>query len=190
MSLVDSGRGCAARPVNLMLGPISRYRRIYNMARNAIAFALIFLIASADCLAQQKHQCLPLSVPSIFVPEDPVTSDGLRSEEFHRLLIESLTKAGFKLKINPAEADTILTTTIGAQIVLDGDGSTPDLAIYDFRLTSRQTGLFRKWIINVPVHDTGSREDRQAIQRLIGKLKKDAAIVSGLSRHACRPNTG
>jgi hypothetical protein len=106
-------------------------------------------------------------VRKIFIEEIPNIQEASKVELF---LKRELQRWGFIIIEDRAGADAILTVEIQAEVILDGDGSVPNKAIYKYELRLTDNELVWKGKIKFPARQSFAEENEYAAQKIAEKI--------------------
>ncbi|HKR58802.1 MAG TPA: hypothetical protein VJS64_03640 [Pyrinomonadaceae bacterium] len=120
------------------------------------------------CLAQRSDNALA-RIKKIFVESFPSAT----RESQVTSVTRKLTKRGFDVVEDRAQADAILTGEAQAEIVLHGDGSVPDKSIFTYRLTLPNTTVVWKHRVRFVSKSTLADDYDFAARKIAEQLSKD-----------------
>jgi hypothetical protein len=146
-----------------------RSRKIIDWLIGLLIFGLTVMASTAQ--QNQKEQLAAIS--SLFVAEISSANDKKWGQDFRTQLEKGLQEKGFIIQSDKSHADAILKTECLAEIVLDGDGSIPNYAIYEFQLYTQKNVLIKKWKIKFASQATKEKDDEMGIQRFTEQIQKD-----------------
>jgi hypothetical protein len=109
-------------------------------------------------------------VRRIFIAEIPGLNETRKVEIF---LKTELLKWGFLIAEDRVGADAILTGVIEAEVILDGDGSIPNKAVYKYELRLTNNELVWKGKVKFPTRRTVVEANQYAAQQLAEKIAAD-----------------
>jgi len=99
-------------------------------------------------------------------------ANGQRDQQKESLARE-LTKAGFEIVDVRSQADATLTTLPQMEIVVDGDGSVPDKAIFTYELALPNSTIVWKHRIKFVSRRTLAEDCDYAATKMAAKILKD-----------------
>ena len=110
------------------------------------------------------------SVRRIFIEEISNIKAVSKVEPF---LKRELQRSGFIIVEDRREADAILTGQIKVELVLHGDGSVPEKAIYEYELRLTNDVMVWKGEVKFPARRNLAEENEYAAQKIAEKISRD-----------------
>lgn len=144
-----------------------RQRRIKEIAIYLLFAGLVLTSAEGQTNSQGKLA----AVSSIYIAIPTTGNDA--GQPLRNRLTKELTLKGFTIVTEESQADAVLEIEVSAIVTLDGDGSEPNYAIYEFSLYSQGHSLIKKWKIKNLSQPTTEKDDELAVKRFAEKIEKD-----------------
>lgn len=137
-----------------------------------IAMCLLFVgLVSTSAEGQTNSQAKLAVVSRIYIATSK--TDNVAEQPLRNRLTQELALKGFTVVTEEAQADAVLEIDVSAIVTLDGDGSIPNYAIYEFSLYSRGHSLIKQWKIKSLSQPTTEKDDELAVKRFAEKIEKD-----------------
>ncbi len=109
-------------------------------------------------------------VRRIFIEE---TSNREQISRIEPFLKRELQRWGFVIVEDQTEADAILTGGLELEVIVHGDGSVPDKAIYKYELRLTNNELVWKGKVKFPAPGEIAEENRYAAEKIAGKIARE-----------------
>jgi hypothetical protein len=137
---------------------------------------LTTLALAAMSLAAQTSPATLSAVKNIYIESVPGQPDPLRES-----LTRELTKVGFNIVIDRAQADAKLAILPQAEIVVDGDGTIPNKSIFTYELALPNNSVVWKRRLKFVSRRNPADDFDYAAVKMAAKLLKDkeASIRKG-----------
>ena len=141
-----------------------------NAIATTLRVTLAILLFSIVLSAGQRDPAALADVKKIYIESAP---NGERDPQKESLTRE-LTKVGFEIVDGRSQADATLTGFPQMQIVVDGDGSIPDRAVFTYQLALRDNRIVWKRTIKFVGRRTLAEDYDYAAVKMAAKLLKSA----------------
>ena len=127
----------------------------------------------------QRDSAALSRIRKIYIESAPNGQSDPQKESITR----ELAKVGFDIVNDRSQADAMLTGFPQMQIVVDGDGSIPDKAVFTYQLALRDNRIVWKRTIKFIGRPTLAEDYDYAALKMAAKLLKDSKDSVGKGAH-------
>lgn len=132
--------------------------------------SILITLLGAQSASSQSNVSNLHRVKKVYIEE---VSNVKEEEKIEPLLEAELGSRGFEIVGAPSEADAILSGEIRAEVVLHGDGSIPNKAIYLYQLSLPRGAVIWRGKVTFVSRPSFAEDNKYAAKKIAEKLAKD-----------------